>query len=241
MSGLHLVPSLNRINGLVRLCKTLREMETKYPGWIIVDTKDFESKKSTYIELKHDYMLENWDFRVTKGVTMGDKVREVWPEIESMNLDWVQLFNDDHAVCTPHWDTILSKQITGKNIVSCNDKWMAPMKMAGATMISMPLLKVMGFPIFPPGLQHLFIDDCLETLGMHTGIHDIDMSVIIEHRHVNKRESELDTTHQKVYAKSSWDSDRAIYQKFLDTEMAQLIERVKAFTQDVREERAAHG
>ncbi len=241
MSGLHLVPSLNRVDGLVRLCKSLKEMETTFPGWVIVDQNDFESKKSTYTELKHDYFLDNWDFRVTKGVTMGQKCTEVWPEIEAMNLDWIQLFNDDHLVCTPHWDTRLSEQITGKNIVSSNDRWMAPKKMAGATMISMPLLKVMGFPIFPPGLNHLYIDDLLETLGQNTGCWDIDMSVVIEHKHVLKRESKLDSTHQKSYSQASFAADGAIYQKFLKEEMPGLIERIKAFTLDITQSRAAHG
>ncbi len=241
MKGLHLVPSLNRIDNLVRLCKSLSGTETKFPGWVILDEKDYESKKSTYTELKSDYFLDNWDFRITKGITMGDKVREVWPEIEGMNLDWVNLINDDHLVVTPHWDTILSEQINGKNFLNSNDRWMSPKKAAGATMISMGLLKVWGFPIFPPGLQHLFIDDLLETIGDHTGTRDIDMSVVIEHKHVLKKESPMDSTHQKTYSRPAWESDRQVYQKFLAEEMSALIQRVLKFTLDITQERAAHG
>lgn len=241
MTGVHLVPSLNRIDNLVRMCKSLKESETKFPGWVIVDKKDFESKKSTYTELKHDYFLDNWDFRVTEGVTMAQKVAEVWPELETMGLDWVNLQNDDHEFITPHWDTRLAGQITGKNFINCNDRWNAPMKAAGATMISMELLKVWGFPIFPPGLQHLFIDDFLERLGDYTGCRDIDMSIVVEHRHVFKRESPLDQTHQKTYARPSFQADHDVYQKFLQTEMPALIERVKKFIEDVTLHRQAHG
>lgn len=241
MSGIHLVPSLNRIDGLTRLCKSLQETETKYPGRVIVDRVDFESKKSTYEELKHDYFLDNWDYRITSGVTMADKVAEIWPELEAMNLSWVQLFNDDHVVITPHWDEILSKEITGKNFVTCNDRWMAPKKAAGATMISMELLKVWGFPIFPPGLQHLFIDDFFEHVGEWTGCWDIDMSVVIEHRHVLKRESPMDATHQKTYRQQAFQSDHDVYNKFLVEQMPALIKRVQEFTLDVTQSRAAHG
>lgn len=241
MNGLTLIPSLNRIDGLVRLCKSLKETETKSPGWVILDQKDYDSKKSTYLELKHDYFLDNWDFRIGPAISMGDKVRQVWPEVEAMNLDWINLENDDHLHITPNWDKKLSDQITGKNFISCSDRWMAPKKAAGATMISMQLLKVFGFPIFPPGLQHLFIDDLLETIGNSTGCWDIDMSVVIEHRHVLKRESPLDSTHQKVYSKNSWQADHDIYQKYLREEMPKTIERIREFVRPVFQQRQAHG
>lgn len=240
MKGITLIPSLNRIDGLVRLCKSLKETETTTPGWVIIDKNDFESKKSTYVELKHDYFLDNWDFRVGDAVTMGDKVRQVWPEIEAMNLDWVNLENDDHVHITHEWDKRLSLQITGKNFISCSDRWMAPKKAAGATMISMPLLKCWGFPIFPPGLQHLFIDDLLETVGMETGCWDHDMSVVVEHRHVLKRESPMDATHQKSYGKASWQADHAVWEKFLKDEMPKLIERTLAFCLEVNLSSKAH-
>ena len=81
----------------------------------------------------------------------------------------------------------------------------------------------------------------LELIGDHTGCRDIDMSVVIEHRHVLKREAPLDTTHQKTYARAAFQADHDIYQKFLKEEMPGLIERIKAFTLDITQSRAAHG
>ncbi len=234
-----LLPTLNRVDGLTRFMKSFVESEDSTPGLVLVDSRDFESKKSTYTELKSDYFPDNWDYRVTDGITMGDKTREVWPEIK--DRDWVGILNDDHIVVTPKACEKLVSQLTGKNYITCSDRWMAPMKAAGLTAWSMPLMKVCGFEMFLPGMHHLFVDDLWETIGNHTGCWDIDMSVVIEHRHVLKKQSPMDQTHQKTYARTAWESDRAVYQKFLDTEMQGLIERVLKFTLDVAQERAAHG
>jgi hypothetical protein len=246
MKGLHLVPSLNRIEKLKHLCESLKATETKYPGWIIVDVIDYESKKALYDELKATHLLPNWEFRITNGVTMAAKIREVWPEIESLNLDWIQLMNDDHYVVTPQWDERLSSQILGTNFITCSDRWMAPMKAAGATMISMGLIKVWGFPIFPPGLEHLFIDDFFEVVGNHTGCWDIDMSVVVLHKHVlnqsiDKQSRLLDKTHQMTYAQSNFQKEKYVWDQFLATEMNPLLERVREFIKPVIQKRATEG
>ncbi len=234
-----LLPTLNRIDGLTGFFKSAIETETSLPGLVLVDENDFNSKKSTYLELKDNYFPENWDYRVTKGVTMGDKAREVWPEVR--HLDWLGILNDDHRLITHKWDTKLISQLTGKNFISCNDRWNSPARIAGLTAWSMPLLKVCCFPMFIPGMQHLYIDDLWKIIADHTGCWDLDHSVVIEHRHVLKRESPMDQTHQKTYAQKAFQADHDIFQKFLKDEMPNLIKRVKAFTLDVTQSRAAHG
>ncbi len=234
-----LLPTLNRIDGLTRFIKSFVAADDCSPGLVLIDEKDFESKKSTYTELAADLFPENWKIRVTKGITMGDKTREVWPEIE--HLEWAGILNDDHAIITPHACERLVAQLTGKNFISCNDRWNSPARIAGLTAWSMPLLKVCGFPMFIPGMQHLYIDDLWKVIADHTGCWDLDHSVVIEHRHVLKKESPMDSTHQKTYAQKAFQADHDIYQKFLKEEMPGLIERIKAFTLDITQSRAAHG
>lgn len=234
-----LLPSLNRIDGLTGFMKAAIETETSVPGLVLVDKKDFDTKKSTYAELKDHYFPEGWDYRITNGITMGDKVREVWHEVE--DRDWVGILNDDHRPITLHWDKKLISQLTGKNFITCNDRWMAPKKAAGLTAWSMPLMKECGFQMFLPGMHHLFIDDLWEHIGKHTGTWDIDMSVVVEHRHVLKRESPMDATHQKTYARPAWENDRIVYEKFMKEEMPALIAKIQKFVLDVTLSRIAHG
>lgn len=219
--------------------KAAKETETSVPGLVLVDEKDFWNKKSTYLELKDHYFPENWDYHVTKGVTMGDKTREVWPRVE--NLEWVGILNDDHVPITHKWDTRLVEQLTGKNFISCNDRWNSPARICGLTAWSMPLLKVCGFPIFIPGMQHLYIDDLWKIIAENTGCWDLDHSVVIEHRHVLKRESPMDETHQKTYAPPAFQADLAVFQKFLNEEMPKVIVRIREMQKPVVEHRAAHG
>lgn len=234
-----LLPTLNRIDGLTRFFKAFTEAEDLTPGLVLVDEKDFESKKSTYLELKDHYFPDKWDYRITKGITMGDKTREVWPEIE--NLDWVGILNDDHVLVTPHGCEKLIAQLTGKNFISCSDRWNSPARISGLTAWSMPLIKATNIPIFIPGMQHLYIDDLWKVIADNTGCWDLDHSVVIEHKHVLKRESPMDQTHQKTYAKQAFQLDHDIYQKYLREEMPKTIEKIREFMRPVIEQRQAHG
>lgn len=224
-----LLPTLDRIDKLVNFLMSARDNGMTVPGLVIVDEKDFERNRGAYARVKEQYMNPNWEMRVTKAITMGDKVREVWHEVE--NLNWVGLLNDDHVVKRPHdWDMVSVSALTGRNFISTNDGWRSPQLPCGLTAWSMPLLKVCGFPIFPEGLQHLFIDNLWQLIGEHTGCHDFVHNVTIEHHHVFKREGEMDQTHQKTYSRG-WEqgSDAQVFQKFMQTEFANLVRRINDF------------
>jgi hypothetical protein len=229
---MHLLPTLNRIRKLTECLESFRETEVSTPGLILVDREDMAKNIEGYDSISR-ILPSGWRIEVTQSRGFGDKVREVWPDIRS--CDWVSLMNDEHFAITKEWDKKLLRQITGKNFVSCNDRWNAPARAAGCTMWSMPLLECVGWPIFPPQINHLGIDDVWERLGRATGTWRVDMSVVVEHRHVF-RGGELDETHKLTYGEGPWNNSpahqdvAARMQLFMENEWAGAVEKVKKFS-----------
>lgn len=227
-----LLPTLNRISKLATFLKSAREAETSTPGLVIVDENDFKDHQDEYRQLELELFPKDWKIHVSHAVGMGDKVREVWPLVK--DSAWVNLINDDHYIVTKNWDVRLVKQLNGKNFVTCNDRWNAPARAAGATMISMPLLECLGWPIFPPQINHLGIDDVLERLGRATGVWRVDMSVVIEHQHVFKTGG-TDETHKLTYGEGPWQNSPAHIDvvermnSFMAQEFNPAVERIKKF------------
>lgn len=217
-----LLPSLDRPVLLKNFFKAFKQAEGSLPGLVLVDKED--PSRELYTEIEYP---KNWELVITDGVTMGEKVSEVWSRVE--NLEWVGIINDDHEPVTKHFDTLLVAQLNGTNFVSCSDRWMAPMKAAGLTVFSMPLLKAWGFPIFPKGITHMFIDDVFESIGISAGCWDIEMSVVVLHKHVLKRESPMDKTHSKTYYRG-WQTgpERQAFEKFMKEELPGVVERTIA-------------
>jgi hypothetical protein len=227
---LHLLPTLNRIAKLKTFLASAIAAETTTPGLVIIDKSDYAANLTGYSELT---MPDGWELYISDSVGMGDKVREVWPKVR--DGAWVSLLNDDHEIITPHWDTILIKQLNGKNFISCSDQWNAPARAAGATIWSMPLLEELGWPIFPPQINHLGVDDCFETLGRATGVWRVDMHVIVRHNHVYKG-GVMDDTHKLTYGEGNWANSPAHidvqqrFKAFMELEFPQAVEKIKKFS-----------
>jgi len=243
-----LLPTLNRIEKLRHcLCSmsapqykggdldlpSMSAQDTTTPGLIIVDKNDWLKNEGQYLELRSVFPNDDWDYKITEAVTMGDKCREVWPEIEGS--EWVGILNDDFDFRTYMWDVKLLSRLDGKNFVSSNDRWLAPVRATTATAWSMPLLKAVGFPIFPPELKHLHIDSLWENLGRATGCWRIAMDVIVEHRHVLKGYDD-DATNKATYD-SYFDAQRKgikpiedqIFDKFMNENFNKLVQKIKDF------------
>ena len=224
-----LLPTLNRVNLLRRFFGSAIECETSTPGLILVDESDWDKNKASYeaLEKPHD-----WEYVITQSIKMGDKIREVWPQI--LKCKWVNLLNDDHIIKTKNWATKLIAKLDGTNFVTCQDRWMSPRKAAGATMFSMPLLEAVGIPIYPPGMKHLFIDDVWEAVGRGTGTWDIDHSVVIEHHNQLKTPNERDATYYEVYGKGPdltqgelWQNDLKVYQEFMKNDYISIRNKIR--------------
>lgn len=213
-----LVPSRRRPQNLAKQFDALRSSETTTPGLVLVDQNDYRDLKAEYDALA---CPEGWQIIPTEGESMGDKVREMWPRYA--NLDWVGLMGDDNLPETKGWDQMLIKALTGWNIVSSNDGWQAPHRMAGATLWSGDLFRAVGY-IYPTELQHLFIDDIWETLGRRTDCWHVRMDVMVRHAHVFISGIQ-DETHKKAY--SNWPNDEARYLKWKSREMFGVLAAIR--------------
>ncbi len=229
-----LLPTLNRTKLLSRFLKSAIDCETSTPGMIIVDRLDYEANKSHYDLIEKDQLPKDWRFEITEARTMGDKIREVWPKVVASGTRWVNLLNDDHIIRSKGWDVKLISKLDGTNFVTCADNWMSPRKAAGATVFSMKLLETLGFPIYPPGMQHLFIDDLFEAIGYGTGVWDIDHSVLIEHHNQLKDPKNQDSTFRAVYGDGPditkapiWVNDEKIYREFLQNEFQSVKNKIR--------------
>src|SRR4026208_611825 len=114
-----LLPTLNRLEKLKVFLDSALAAETTTPGLILVDENDWKVNQHGYESL---ILPHAWIFRVLKGVSMGDKSRQSWPQLEGRK--WVGILNDDHVVVTNQWDQKMLKYLDGTNFASANDRWM---------------------------------------------------------------------------------------------------------------------
>lgn len=222
MNGLILLPSLNRIERLKKFFNSYKTTESELPGLLLIDEGDFISKQQEYLGLE---LPPNWELVQTKGVSMGDKCREVWDRY--INLEFVVLLNDDHVLETKNWDKIVANQIKGNNIVATNDGWQAPRRLAGATAWSCKVLRTVGW-MFVPGTHHLFIDTAWEYLGGKTQCIQILMDVMVRHEHAFLT-GKMDETHKQVYP-DGWEtgSDAMAYKEWQEKRCQEDLEKLTA-------------
>ncbi len=226
-----LVPTRRRLAKLRNFCDSAKKAKTSTPALLIVDKADYAENAEEYQAIEASAPAK-WKIAVTEAEGMGPKIREVWAAVE--DCAWVAVLNDDHYIVTSEWDVRLLKQLNGHNFVTCGDRWNAPVRAAGATVFSMDLVKAWGFPLFPPEIDHLGIDDVWEMIGRNTGCWKIDMSVIIEHHHAYKNQDLVDETHKKIYGENqAWlgspqhkDVVERV-QKFIKETLPGAVERTK--------------
>lgn len=221
-----LLPSRARPIKLKSFLRSAIETEISTPGLVIVQTEDYDQNEKQYDEIEDSCLPNGWKFALTETEGFGNKVREVWPQVE--NESWVGVLNDDFIAVTKGWDKILTSALNGKNFTSSNDRWMAPQKATTATAWSMGLLKAVGWPIFPPTMRHLFIDDIWERIGRATGSWRICMNAVVLHKHALKDRGLVDVTHNAVYNQESWLADKAVFEEIMAKDFQGIVDKVKA-------------
>jgi len=217
-----LLPSRRRPANLARFFAACEATGTTTPGMVLIDAADFADNREAYDALA---MPANWFIRPTGGETQGDKIREVWGEIA--DCAWLGLIGDDCIPETPGWDRLMVGQLASAGIVSCNDGWLAPERIANCWLMSGPVVRAVGY-IFPPGLCHLFVDDVWERLGRATGAWEVRMDVMVRHAHVLAGAAATDDTHRAAYgegftaahpgpdrARGLWANDEEVYRDWL--------------------------
>lgn len=204
-----LLPSRARPASLARFFDAYRRTGGSTPGMVIIDCADLEAQRAAYDALE---LPPGWFIRPTGGAKQGDKIREVWGEVE--DCAWLGLIGDDCVPQTHRWDALLVERLDGDNIVSCDDGWQAPGRLGNCWIIAGELARAVGY-IFPPGLQHLFVDDVWEVIGREAACWACRMEVRVEHRHVLKGAAAADDTHRAAYSSERWNEDGEVFRAWL--------------------------
>ncbi len=223
-----LLPSLNRPELLKKVCASALQTNCSSECMILIDDKDWWSNLAAYEAIKKPM---SWSFRVVQGITMGEKVAEVWSMLDGS--DTVGIINDDFEFITDEWDKKLLKYLDGKNFVSSNDRklrsWIKP---SGVTVWSKPLLDVLGWKsFFPPGMQHLFIDDVWLQLGNATGSWRMAADVVVLHHHALDGEMEQDATFHKTYDDffKGTSRDQSVFELFMKHDFETCVKKIMEF------------
>lgn len=217
-----LLPSLNRPHNLTRFARACREVGTATPGLILIDKADYAANGDAYRALD---LPKHWRIAITKGVTQGEKLRELWPRYKSDQ--WIGYLGDDCVPETPGWDLRLISALQGWNFVSCNDCWQAPKRIGNCAVFSGDLIRAVGY-FWPPDLDHLYIDDLWENLGRETSCWLPRMDIVVRHVHVMKGEAPEDDTHRKAYSQESWAHDTAVFEEWNKTQKPAALVAIHA-------------
>lgn len=230
-----ILPTLNRIEKLKTMLKSAVEMETSTPAIIAIDTEDYLANQSAYLELEKGYAPENWKIHVTSARSMGGKVRELFSRVKDQK--WIGLLNDDFEFASKGWDKALISRLDGKNFVSANDRSVNAFRLpVTATAWSMPLLEAINWPIYPPDMEHLFIDNLWRDIGKTAGCWRVVPQALVLHKHVLWGQAKPDETHEKVYNQERWQADERVYLNIVQNQavFTDLIQKIKSLQGDQR-------
>lgn len=223
---LWLIPSRRRPQALERCFKAYKDTNTTSNGLVIVDRKDFFDNQKEYEKLE---LLPNWNLHISVGETLGDKIREVFGQYIN-KFEAIGFMGDDNIPVTYEWDVKIVESLSKYLIVSTDDEWYAKAdkfrdrKMNGGPLWRTDLLKEIGY-LFPPRLQHCFIDDLWENLGKKTKCWHTRMDVLVRHDHVIKLNVEPDSTYKKQLEFKL--SDEAIYKEWIRTDRNRCLNIIR--------------
>lgn len=220
-----LLPTLNRPKLLEKCLNSMTATMSGSPGKVLIDENDPSRAEYEKIELP---IL--WERVWTKGVTMAEKVAEAFDP----NWEWLGIINDDFEFITKDWDQKLLSRLDGKNFVASFDAVQRSfIKPSGVTIWSMPLLKTLGWKsFFPPGMQHLYIDDVWLNLHQRTGCGRYPISsVYIAHNHVLDGKMEQDSTFHKTYDDffQGKSRDAGVFELYMKHDFQKDVDKILAF------------
>lgn len=221
-----LVPSRRRPQSLEKCFKAYRDTNTTSSGFVIIDKVDYSDNKFEYDKLRFPL---GWNLEISNGETMGDKVREIF-DVYKEYYKAIGLMGDDNIPVTDRWDAKIAESLEDYLMVSTDDGWYAKSdefndrKIAGGAVWRSDLLIEIGY-LYPPGLQHCFIDDLWEDLGKETKCWHTRMDVLVRHDHIVKLNQEPDSTNRKQMEFKL--GDEAIYKEWFNKERLRCLNIIR--------------
>jgi len=220
-----LLPSRGRPGNLARFFDAFRRTGGSTPGVVLIGHGD----QAAYAQIE---LPLGWHYALCSRDSQAEKIAQWWDQLR--DCAWLGLIGDDCVPMTPGWDRGLIQALDGANIVSCNDGWQAPNRLGNCWVMAGELVRAVGY-IFPPGLQHLYVDDVWEEIGRGAQCWTCLMEVLVDHRHVLAGRAAADDTHRLVYGSDRsdpgaglWPHDSAVFQRWHQHDKDRAIAAVRA-------------
>lgn len=218
-----ILPTRNRQALCQRFLDVSRETRMESKGLVVIDGCEY-----------HDLDLpENWQAMQTEHLELCGVLRKVFEDFP--DEPFYGVVADDLVPKTPRWDKALEEAAGAWGIASCNDGYMAPERMAGATCLGGDLCRALGW-IVPDGFVHLFIDDVWETVGKKLDCWTTLMCVLVEHHHFSNQKAKHDPTYRRVYKGQDFaQMDRNAFNKWRSVNMREDIDRAANLRGETRD------
>lgn len=207
-SGLWLLPTRGRARtNLPRFFEAAKKTGMTTPVVVVVDETDYLINRDDYdaLDIPDNCRIE------AVGAFCCAEATEKAREIFCKGASWIGWLADDLIPETPGWDVKCIESLTGWNCVSTDDGKLAPNKFNGATVWSGDLVRAVGY-LYPPGLQHFYIDDVWETLGRMMNIWTCRMDIMVRHVHASWNPDAADET--TGHTNSFWQNDEPVFLKW---------------------------
>lgn len=231
--GMWLLPSRNRQERALACIEACSDAGQETPGMLVQDGCHYSFARAVPKITGNLYpgMPRRWsaiqtpEHRELAGsLTYAS---QVFPD-----LDWYGIVSDGVRPVTKGWDRLLLAASEGKNLVSCSDSgWREDSRMAGIILVPGWIIRAVGY-WFPPGVEHLFSDDCLEQIAGALGNWVFAKDVVVEDNH----HSHPDPAHKVPFdhlrtfrGKDLTQTDRQAFNDWrYGPEFVAAVERIKA-------------
>lgn len=200
------IPTRGRKERCEELLKSFQETTDNADLLFVIDEDDQETYEGM------DWGRAECAVFAPKG-TLSDIINHTAVSLAD-DYDALMFVADDHLFRTPHWDTIMLRELVsmgGTGFVYPDDKRRSDVP--EIVMISSDIVKELGF-FSEPSLGHFYIDNAWAELGKRLGLIRYVPEAVIEHRHYSIcRDVEHDETYRRA-EDNHGDADLAVFRQW---------------------------
>lgn len=138
---------------------------------------------------------------------------------------------DDHLPRTALWDEELVKSLDGRpGVAYGNDLWQGA-NLPTMAVVSADLVHGLGFFV-PPGLEHLYLDDFWQMLGLSVGNLVYRDDVVVEHLHPMAGKAAGDETYRRANSDGQKQRDGEQFARYRNLRWETDLRRLKEYLGD---------
>jgi hypothetical protein len=139
----------------------------------------------------------------------------------------IGFMGDDHRPRSKGWDRAYLDALRemGTGIVYGNDLYQGE-RIPTQVAMTADIVRTLGY-MAPPGLTHLYVDDCWLQLGRAIGKIRYLPDVVVEHLHPVAGKADWDEGYGRVNSRSMYARDQAAYHRWLTESLPAEAERLR--------------